>query len=157
MSEYVKIEPQHLGKGQYQLSVDEKLLKTKLTQVVRDRVSLNGADLNNSSRHLLKQVCGLGEATASAIVKYREENERFRSREELKRVKGIGEVVFRQCSGFLTISDPGSSSSPTNEPPKKKLKKSAVIFQWQPLDATIVHPEDYEKTEQFQFCSPLLS
>ncbi|KAF1770473.1 hypothetical protein GCK72_002292 [Caenorhabditis remanei] len=138
MSEYVKIEPQHLGKGQYQLSVDDKLLKEKLVAVVRDRVSLIGADLNLASEHLLRYICGLNQTTASGIVKYREKYGRFKSREELKNVKGIGEVTYQQCAGFLTVSRPDDSD---DGPAAKRFKGSSES--WSPFDVTTVHPEDY--------------
>ncbi|CAI2302657.1 unnamed protein product [Caenorhabditis sp. 36 PRJEB53466] len=140
MSEYVKIEPQHLGKGQYQLSVDEKQLKQKLALVIRDRVSLIGADLNQASKHLLQHICGLKTATAAGIVKYREEHGEFKARDELKKVKGIGAVAFQQCAGFLTVSNPSPDSA---EPPTKRSKLSNEKVKWCPLDGTIVHPEDY--------------
>ncbi|EGT48472.1 hypothetical protein CAEBREN_05197 [Caenorhabditis brenneri] len=140
MSEYVKIEPQHLGKGQYQLSVDDKLLKEKLVAVVRDRVSLIGADLNMASKSLLQSICGLNTSTASEIVKYREKHGRFRSRNELKQVKGIGEITFQQCAGFLTVTRPEGSG----EPPSKRMKLKTDVPRWSPFDETMLHPDDYE-------------
>ncbi|EGT50691.1 hypothetical protein CAEBREN_28493 [Caenorhabditis brenneri] len=140
MSEYVKIEPQHLGKGQYQLSVDDKLLKEKLVAVVRDRVSLIGADLNMASKSLLQSICGLNTSTATEIVKYREKHGRFRSRNELKRVKGIGEITFQQCAGFLTVTRPEASG----EPPSKRMKLEIDVPRWSPFDETMLHPDDYE-------------
>lgn len=139
MSEYVKIEPQHLGKGQYQLSVDDKLLKEKLVAVVRDRVSLIGADLNMASKSLLQSICGLNTSTASEIVNYREKHGRFRSRNELKQVKGIGEITFQQCAGFLTVTRPEASG----EPPSKRMKLETNVSRWSPFDETMVHPDNY--------------
>lgn len=141
MSEYVKIEPQHLGKGQYQHSVNKDELNAKLLQVVRDRVSLIGTDLNTASKHLLEKVCGLNGETAAAIVKYREENERFNSREELKQVDGITDDIFRMCSGFLRVYDPEPPSSRPHSNRQKTPKPS-----WNPLDMTSVHPDDYIST-----------
>lgn len=144
MSEYVKIEPQHLGKGQYQLSVDPKKLNESLLNVVRDRVSFNGVDLNTASKNLLQRINGLNEKTAKEIVQYREQNGRFRSRAELKEVKGIGALTFQQCAGFLTVSRPDDAE---DGPPKKKFKKSSTSKEWNPFDETIVHPDDYRTGE----------
>uniref|UniRef100_A0A1I7TNU5 S1 motif domain-containing protein n=1 Tax=Caenorhabditis tropicalis TaxID=1561998 RepID=A0A1I7TNU5_9PELO len=124
LSEYVKIPPKHLGKGQYQLDADEKLLEKKLESIIRDKVSLIGADLNVASRQLLKNICGLDEEKAKAIIKYREKNRRFSCRNELKNVQGIDEMTFQQCAGFLKVT--GESA------------------EWTPLDMTMVHPEDYD-------------
>ncbi|PIC12471.1 hypothetical protein B9Z55_028367 [Caenorhabditis nigoni] len=139
MSEYVKIEPQHLGKGQYQLSINEKSLKGKLVDVVRDRVSLIGVDLNLASEALLRNICGLNSTTAAEIVKYRMQKGRFKSRGELKNVKGIGDVSFQQCSGFLTVSRPDE----LDQPAKKRFKTPDGEGGWSPLDTTTVHPDHY--------------
>ncbi|ULU11964.1 hypothetical protein L3Y34_015370 [Caenorhabditis briggsae] len=139
MSEYVKIEPQHLGKGQYQLSINEKSLKGKLVDVVRDRVSLIGVDLNLASEALLRNICGLNSTTAAEIVKYRMQKGRFKSRAELKKVKGIGDVSFQQCSGFLTVSRPDE----LDQPAKKRFKTPDGVAGWSPLDTTTVHPDHY--------------
>ncbi|MGD9201485.1 MAG: S1 RNA-binding domain-containing protein, partial [Chitinispirillia bacterium] len=66
-------------------------------------------------------VSGLNTKTARNIVSYRNENGVFNAREELKKVKGLGDKTFEQAAGFLRI--------PTAE---------------NPLDNSSVHPERYE-------------
>ena len=61
---------------------------------------------------------------AKAVVEYRQTNGDFYSREELKKVKGIGEKVIRIRSSGV---EPAGS------------KKVSV----NPLDATSIHPESY--------------
>ncbi|CAL2028538.1 unnamed protein product [Caenorhabditis brenneri] len=138
MSEYVKIDPENLGKGQYQHSNDTKLLHEKRVAVVRDRCSLNGTDVNTASKVLLSNISGLNEELAAAIVDYREKHGRFISRNELKRVPKINEHVFQQCAGFLRVTRPDVSL----------LKKVPKNMEWNPLDETIVHPEDYALATQ---------
>uniref|UniRef100_A0A1I7TNU3 S1 motif domain-containing protein n=1 Tax=Caenorhabditis tropicalis TaxID=1561998 RepID=A0A1I7TNU3_9PELO len=124
LAEYVKIPPQHLGKGQYQHSVEKELLVKKMEAIVRDKVSLIGADVNLASKQLLQNICGLNKEKAEAIIQYRKENGRFYSRNELKKVEGIDDTCFQQCAGFLTVSKERDD--------------------WCPLDKTRVHPDDYE-------------
>ena len=49
-------------------------------------------DLNAASRDQLDELPGVGPATASAIIEYRDRNGAFRSVEELVEVRGIGEA-----------------------------------------------------------------
>lgn len=54
LSEYVKIEPKHIGVGMYQHDVNEKVLSETLNEVVSECVSFVGVDLNTASLSLLK-------------------------------------------------------------------------------------------------------
>ncbi len=123
LSELVKIDPKSIGVGLYQHDVNQKLLAKKLDDVVVSCVNYVGVDLNTASVSLLTYVSGLNKAIAKRIVKYREANGHFKTREELKNVSGLGEKAFEQCAGFLKI-------------PNGK----------NPLDNTFIHPESYEAT-----------
>ncbi|NLX61314.1 MAG: RNA-binding transcriptional accessory protein [Tissierellia bacterium] len=120
LAELVKIDPKHLGVGQYQHDLNEKKLDEALKGVVEDCVNTVGVDLNTASPSLLKYVAGISTKVATNIIRYREEIGKFRSREELKKVKGLGPKTFIQCAGFLRIPDA-----------------------LDPLDNTAVHPESY--------------
>jgi uncharacterized protein len=122
LAELVKIDPKSIGVGLYQHDVDPKLLDQELGAVVESCVNEVGIDLNTASARLLSFVSGLNERLATAIVAYREAHGRFQNREELKKIKGIGEKVYEQCAGFLRIRNGN-----------------------QPLDNTSIHPESYEK------------
>ncbi len=125
LSELVKIEPKSIGVGQYQHDVPPKELEESLNGVVEDCVNAVGVDLNTASVSLLKYIAGVSSATAKNIVAYREENGGFKSRAELKKVKGLGPKAYEQCAGFLRI------------PQGKKA-----------LDNTGVHPESYDGAEK---------
>lgn len=125
LSELVKIDPKSIGVGQYQHDVNQTRLKESLDTVVEHCVNLVGVDLNTASRHLLHYVSGLGPKLAANIVKYRQENGPFKSRNELKKVPLLGDKAFEQCAGFLRIR--GGS---------------------QPLDESAVHPESYPVVEK---------
>lgn len=123
LAELVKIDPKSIGVGLYQHDVDQKILEEKLNDVVESAVNLVGVDLNTASSNLLKYISGLNTRTAENILKYRNEHGKFRNREELNKVPGIGESVFQQSAGFLRIMDGNNQ-----------------------LDNTSIHPESYEAT-----------
>ena len=120
LSELVKIDPKAIGVGQYQHDVNQPNLKSTLEDVVESCVNIVGTNLNLASVELLKYVAGLSRTTARHIVEYRDKYGAFSSREELKKVAGIGEKSFEQAAGFLRIP-----SAPN------------------PLDSSSVHPERY--------------
>ena len=124
LAELVKISPKHIGVGQYQHDINQNLLDTALTNVVEDCVNRVGVDLNTASPSLLSYIAGINAGIAKNIVAYREANGRFTDRKELKKVAKLGEKTFKQCAGFMRITD-GKN----------------------PLDATSVHPESYDAAE----------
>lgn len=125
LAELVKIDPKALGVGQYQHDVNQKKLSDTLDEVVGSVVNNVGVNLNTASASLLKYVSGINSSLAKKIVKYRDENGKITSREDLKKVSGLGPKAFEQCAGFLKI--PESSN---------------------PLDNTWVHPENYAVAEE---------
>ena len=46
---------------------------------------------------------GIGESKALAIIKYREENNGFKTLEELMNISGIGEKVFAKIKDSITL------------------------------------------------------
>ena len=96
------------------------ILAGKLDEVVVSCVNGVGVELNTASAPLLERVSGLSPSLAKAIVEWRDANGKFSSREDLKKVKGLGEKAFEQCAGFLRIR--GAEN---------------------PLDSSAVHPERY--------------
>ena len=100
LAELVKIEPRSIGVGLYQHDVDPNRLAESLGKVVESTVNYVGVDLNTASVALLQYVAGINTGVAKNIVKYREENGVFRSREDLKKVPRLGEKTFIQAAGF---------------------------------------------------------
>ena len=125
LAELVKIEPKAIGVGQYQHDMPQNQLSSALDGVVESCVNSVGVDLNTASVQLLSRVAGIGPALAKNIVLYREENGKFSSRSELKKVSKLGPKAFEQCAGFLKIAD----------------GKNA-------LDNTSVHPESYDAAKK---------
>ena len=125
LAELVKIEPKAIGVGQYQHDVNQSQLARKLDAVVEDCVNAVGVDLNTASVPLLARVAGMTKTIAQNIVAYRDENGRFDSREQLKKVPRLGPKAFEQCAGFMRIAAGNN-----------------------PLDASGVHPEAYPVVEK---------
>ena len=125
LAELVKIDPKAIGVGQYQHDVDQKDLKKSLDDVVASCVNSVGVEVNTASGHLLRYVSGLSAKMADTIVEVRTKNGPFKSRDELKKVQGMGPKTYEQAAGFLRIRDSEN-----------------------PLDRSAVHPESYKIVEQ---------
>ena len=121
LAELIKIDPKSIGVGQYQHDLPEKALNERLDEAIMVCVNKTGADLNTASVQLLTHISGLNSATANEIVNYRNENGRFTNRQQLKKVRKLGEKTFQQCAGFLRI-----------------------VGGDEPLDQTSIHPESYD-------------
>ncbi|MBP6460277.1 MAG: RNA-binding transcriptional accessory protein [Crocinitomicaceae bacterium] len=160
LSELVKIDPKSIGVGQYQHEVDQKLLKESLDDVVVSAVNTVGVDVNMASSYLLQYVSGLGPTLAENIVKHRQENGPFNSRESLKKVKLLGPKAYEQAAGFLRIRDgvnpldnsavhPESYGLVEKIAKKAKLKVDELIGNEQVLSALKL--QDVEGADQFTF------
>ena len=121
LAELVKIDPKSIGVGQYQHDIAESTLTRSLNAVVEDCVNAVGVEVNTASVPLLARVSGVTTTLAENIVKHRDVNGPFASRQDLKNVARLGPKAYEQCAGFLRIR--GGSD---------------------PLDSSGVHPEAYE-------------
>jgi uncharacterized protein len=120
LAELVKIDPRSIGVGLYQHDVDQKRLSEALDAVVESAVNYVGVDVNTASPALLSYVAGLGSKVAANVVAYRDEEGPFRSRSDLKKVRGLGPKAYEQAAGFLRVPESAN-----------------------PLDNTPIHPESY--------------
>lgn len=125
LAELVKIDPKSIGVGQYQHDVNQSELARTLDAVVEDCVNSVGVDLNTASVPLLSRVSGLSGSVAKSVVRWRDANGVFKTRQDLLKVSGLGAKTFEQSAGFLRIR--GGDN---------------------PLDMTGVHPETYPVVEQ---------
>ena len=73
--------------------------------VIETGVNQAGVNLNTASPALLEHISGLNKTTAKNIVAYRDENGRFTSRTQLKKVARLGQKAYEQAAGFLRIID----------------------------------------------------
>ncbi|AWB43821.1 RNA-binding transcriptional accessory protein [Paenibacillus sp. CAA11] len=121
LAELVKIDPKAIGVGQYQHDVSQKHLEESLKAVVESAVNHVGVDVNTASPSLLSYVAGVNATLAKNIVKFREENGKFKNRKQLQKVPRLGAKTYEQCVGFLRITE-GEDM----------------------LDRTPIHPESYD-------------
>jgi len=79
-----------------------------------------GVDINTASPALLAYISGIGPKLSEKIVTHRDEKGTFNSRDEIRKVSGMGPKAFEQSVGFLRIRE-GK----------------------EPLDSSAIHPESY--------------
>ena len=123
LNELVKIDPKSIGVGQYQHDVSQKKLSDSLDFTVSNCVNKVGVNINTASPSILKYISGLTKTAIEKIIKYREENGKIKSREELKKKKLLNDKAYEQSIGFMRVIDGDN-----------------------PLDETNIHTESYDKT-----------
>ena len=119
LSELVKIDPKSIGVGEYQHDVNQKLLGESLDFTVEKVVNEVGVNINTASPSILSYVSGLNKNAIKAL----QENKPYKTRDDIKKLKGISDKVYEQSIGFLRI--PNSTNV---------------------LDNTGIHPESYALT-----------
>jgi len=124
LAELVKIDPKSIGVGLYQHDVDQTALTHSLDGVIESVVNNVGVDVNTASAALLTHIAGVGPKLATSIVTFRDTNGAFQSRDEFRKVSGLGPKAFEQSAGFLRIRDSKN-----------------------PLDSSSIHPESYAIAE----------
>lgn len=125
LSELVKIDSKSIGVGQYQHDVPQNKLSDSLDFVVTKVVNQVGVNINTASASLLNYVSGLSKKVINAIIEYRDNNGKIKSREELKKNKVLTPKTYEQAIGFIRVVDGVN-----------------------PLDKTSIHPESYDITNK---------
>ncbi|WP_150923271.1 MULTISPECIES: ComEA family DNA-binding protein, partial [Bacteria] len=72
--------------------------------VLTASLSLAAVNINTASPSELEALPGIGPAKAKAIADYRQQHGAFKSVEELKNVKGIGEGIFSKLKAEATVA-----------------------------------------------------
>lgn len=62
-------------------------------------------NINTAGLEELVGLSGIGEVKANAIIRYRNENGPFKSIEDIKNVKGIGEATFQKIRDRITAGE----------------------------------------------------
>lgn len=124
LRELIRIEPRGLGLGNTLAEVHQGLLTRMLESVSSECISRVGVDVNRGDTDYLALVPGLSRDQARAIVEHRSKNGPFASLADVAALEAIDAATFAHVGGFLRIR--GGS---------------------QPLDATSIHPADYEVVE----------
>jgi comEA protein len=78
----------------------QRLLENPDTAVAAATIPLR-ININSATKKELIQLPGIGEAVAERILLYRDENGKFRTIQNLKNVKGIGDKKFEKLKPFI--------------------------------------------------------
>ena len=60
-------------------------------------------NINKASKEELKQLSGVGDSVAQAIIDYRQKNGKFNTIEDIKKVPGIGESKFSNIQKMISV------------------------------------------------------
>lgn len=72
----------------YELMIEESM----------NQISINNADIND-----FEALPGIGPVLAQRIIEYREKNGGFKTISDLRKVKGIGENLFKRIEPFIKL------------------------------------------------------
>ena len=88
------------GEDLIELNEEENLGDNNgILQTENNKVNLNTATLNE-----LDTLPGVGEATATKIINYREEKGKFNTIEEIKNVNGIGDKKYENIKDMISVN-----------------------------------------------------
>lgn len=68
-----------------------------------EKTGKSSININTADMYRLCKLDGIGESIASNIIKYRSENGKFKTIDELKKVKGIGKEKFNKIKDKITV------------------------------------------------------
>ncbi len=80
-----------------------KWQKNKKTFELIIEESMNQISINNADENDFEALPGIGPALARRIIEYREKNGNFKTISDLKKVKGIGENLFKKIEPFIKL------------------------------------------------------
>ena len=87
--------------------------KVYITSESGDNVIIDGnvigginkkVNINTATQTELETLPGIGEAIASRIIEYREQNGKFNKIEDLQNVKGIGKAKFEDIKEYIVVN-----------------------------------------------------
>lgn len=106
--EEIQIPEKIVASSESTVDVEANASETKNSETETAEKSVSGAgevvvNINTADMKTLCTLDGIGEATASAIVEYREEVGGFSKPEDLKKVKGIGSAKFDAIKDKIVV------------------------------------------------------
>lgn len=85
-------------------NINDDIVDEVTENIIYDNEDDDGKiNINNSDFNKLKEIPNIGDVKANAIIRYREENNGFKSIDELKNIDGIGEKTFENIKDFVKL------------------------------------------------------
>lgn len=69
-------------------------------------------NVNTASAAELATIKGIGQSKAQAIIEHRDKNGQFKSVDDLKLVRGIGDKMLEQLRSQVTVGSDGAAPAP---------------------------------------------
>lgn len=91
----------------------KKLFYVLFAWMVAVQCAFAAVNINTATLEELEQLPGVGPAKAQAIIDDRTQNGKFKSAEDLKRVKGIGDSTFDKLKSEIAVTGATSGVSAT--------------------------------------------
>lgn len=111
----------------------KKLLVGLVTLFATIGMALAAVNINTASEAELDALPGIGAAKAKAIVEYRKAHGDFKTVDDLKNVKGVGDKVFAKLKDQISVS--GATTMPAAAAkPAKAAKAAAADAASAPMD-----------------------
>jgi len=84
----------------------KKIEEEQLPIKEKDDLTLEKNELisiNTATEEELSTLPGIGEAKAKIIISYRENCGKFKKKEDLKNIKGIGDKIYEKLASYITV------------------------------------------------------
>lgn len=97
---------QHIGLAEETAASDEAMNSSpddEATEEIGASSKEHIININTAGKEELVSLNGIGDVKADAIIMYRKENGLFKSIEDIKNVKGIGEATFLKIKDRITV------------------------------------------------------
>jgi competence protein ComEA len=93
-------------------------------------LALAAVNINTATKEELEALNGIGPVKAQAIIDYRKANGPFKSIDDVKNVKGVGDATFDKIRGDLSLSGatklPAGAAAPAKAEPAKAAAAPAA-------------------------------
>lgn len=126
LRQILKIEPARMRLGSYQRELPQAELEQALQEAISASITKAGVDMYHAEEEVLRRVPGFDDVTAKRLAEERQSGS-LATRDALSKFlkESLSEMQTRQAIGFVR-----------------------VYSSEQPLDGTIIHPEDYRLAQR---------
>ena len=88
--------------------------------------ALAQVNINTATAQELQTLNGIGPSKAAAIVEYRNANGPFKSPEDIKNVRGIGNGIYQKISSEITVGNGQAARTPAARPAAQQQPQPAA-------------------------------